>query len=296
VAENSVATMVSLGPLPSRAVMGSLTSDLDPVTDPITSTFDVINTFDVTLPWGELESRTQAEVLQGMNTCIVKHSDGTAEVLGFQTATLNSPGNYTLSNLLRRIRQNSSYSQNGYTGDRFALITTDAIKPIPMQLSNLENIYTFAGPAIGTSLDSAATVDATLTGMSKKPLSPILLAGSRLIDDAVFMNWTRRTRIGGSWPTGEGGPLGELFEAYEIDVMDTDHSTVLRTLTSTVPFVEYSAAQQTTDFGSLPIEIEVNIYQMSDFIGRGYPANFTFRLISGTSVSQTNTCTDGAVS
>jgi hypothetical protein len=118
-----------------------------------------------------------------------------------------------LSNLLRRIRQNSSYSQNGYTGDRFALITTDAIKPIPMQLSNLENIYTFAGPAIGTSLDSAATVDATLTGMSKKPLSPILLAGSRLIDDAVFMNWTRRTRIGGSWPTGEGGPLGELFEA-----------------------------------------------------------------------------------
>jgi hypothetical protein len=78
--------------------------------------------------------------------------------------------------------------------------------------------------------------------------------------------------------------------------MDTDHSTVLRTLTSTVPFVEYSAAQQTADFGSLPIEIEVNIYQMSDFIGRGYPANFTFRLISGTSVSQTNTCTDGAVS
>jgi len=295
-AENGNSTTVSIGSLANRAITGTLTTDLDPVTDPITSDFDVINTFDVTIPWGALESHTAGEVQSGMNTCIVKHGDGTAEILGFQTATLNSPGNYTLSNLLRRIRQNSSYSQNGISGDRFALLTIDTVKPVIMQLNNLNNVYTFAGPAIGTSLDSAITQDITLTGMSKKPLSPILLAGSRLIDDAVFINWTRRTRVGGSWATGENGPLGELYESYQIDIMDIDHTTVLRTLSSNVPFVEYSASQQTADFGSIPDTLEVNIYQMSDWVGRGFPANFTFRLLSGASVAQPNTTTTGAVS
>jgi hypothetical protein len=295
-AENGNATTVSIGPLANRAITGTLTSDLAPVTDPITSDFDVINTFDVTIPWGTLENHTAGEVQSGMNTCIVKHYDGTVEVLGFQTATLNSPGNYTLSNLLRRIRQNSSYSQNGYSGDQFALITTDTVKPVIMQLNNLNNVYTFAGPAIGTSLDAAATQNVTLTGMSKKPLSPILLGATRLTNDDALIHWTRRTRVGGTWATGENGPLSELYESYQVDIMDTDHTTVLRTLSSTTPSVLYTIANQIIDFGSQPDSFEVNVYQMSDWVGRGYPANFTFRLLSGASVVQSNTTTTGAVS
>ena len=296
VAEEAVATTVALGPLPNRAITGTLTSSLSPVSDPITSGFDTVNTFDVAIPWGELESRTASEVLSGRNTCIITHYDGTVEVLGFQTATLTSPGNYTISNLLRRIRQNSSFSQNGNTGQRFALLTPDTVLPLPMQLAKLNHVFTFAAPAVGTSLDAAVTIDATLTGMSKKPLSPILLTGSRLLNNDVQIQWTRRTRIGGSWPTGENGPLGELYEAYEIDVMAANHTTVLRTLTSTTPTVIYSIANQIADFGSQPNSVEVNIYQMSDFIGRGYPANFTFKLLDAGASIQANTTTTGAVS
>jgi len=295
VAENSVATMVSLGPMPNRAITGTLTSVLNPVSDPITSDFDLVNTFTVSIPWGELESHTEAEVLSGMNTCIVTHYDGSVEVMGFQTATLTSPGNYTISKLLRRIRQNSSFSQNG-SYQRFALLTLDCVKPISMQLPNLNKTYTFAAPAIGTSLDAAATVNCTLTGMSKKPLSPILLSASRQLNNDVLIHWTRRTRIGGSWPTGENGPLSEAYEAYEIDIMASNHTTVLRTLTSSTPTVTYSIANQITDFGSQPNTIEVNIYQISDFVGRGYPANFTFRLLDAGQSIQENHSTNGAVS
>ena len=295
-AENGNAVTLSLGPFANRAITGTLTSNLDPVTDPITADFDLVNTFDVSIQWGTLESHTAGEVLSGMNTCVIKHYDGTAEVLGFQTATLNSPGNYTISKLLRRIRQNSSYSQNGYNGDRFAMLTVDTVKPVVMQLNNLNNVYTFAGPAIGTSLDAADTQDLTLTGMSKKPLSPIGLNATRLLNNDAVISWTRRTRIGGTWATGENGPLGEASEAYEIDVMAANHTTVLRTLTSTTPTVLYTIANQIADFGSQPNTFEVNIYQMSDWVGRGFPANFTFRLLDAGASIQANTCTTGAVS
>jgi hypothetical protein len=294
-AENGTPSAIPLGPLANRAITGTLTSALDPVTDPITADFDVVNTFDVTIPWGTLESRTAGEVLSGMNTCIVTHYDGSAEVLAFQTATLNSPGNYTLSNLLRRIRQNSSFSQNG-SYQRFAMLTIDTVKPVIMQLNNLGNVYTFAGPAIGTSLDGAITVDCTLTGMSKKPLSPILLAASRQLNNDVTMSWTRRTRVGGSWPTGENGPLSEAYEAYEIDIMASNHTTVLRTLTSATPSVLYTIANQIADFGSQPNVIEVNIYQMSDWVGRGYPANLIFHVLDAGASIQANQSTTGAVS
>ena len=176
------------------------------------------------------------------------------------------------------------------------MITTDTVKPVIMQLNNLGNVYTFAGPAIGTSLDGAATVDCTLTGMSKKPLSPILLAASRQLNNDVTMNWTRRTRVGGSWPTGENGPLSEAYEAYEIDIMAANHTTVLRTLTSTTPSVLYTIGHQIADFGSQPNVIEVNIYQMSDWVGRGYPANLIFHVLDAGASIQANQSTTGAVS
>jgi hypothetical protein len=295
-AKDGTDTLVSLGPLANRAITGTLTSNLTAVTDPITSNWDNTNTFSVSIPWGQLESHTEAEVLAGMNTCVVTRYGGSVEVLGFCTATLTAPGQYTLSKLLRRIRQNSSFS-GAYTGARFALLTADSVKVVTMQLPDLNSTFTFAGPAIGTSLDAATTVDATLTGMSKKPLSPILLKASRAGDEDVTFTWTRRTRIGGSWPTGEDGPLGEAYEMYEIDIMDTDHTTVLRTLTAVTTSVEYTAAQQLADFGSpLPDAIEINVYQISDFVGRGYPGHAILHILGGANCDQDNTCTTGAVS
>jgi hypothetical protein len=67
--------------------------------------------------------------------------------------------------------------------------------------------------------------------------------------------------------------MTERTEAYEIDVMDG--VTVKRTLLSTTPTVDYPAADQITDFGSEQSSVEVNIYQISALVQRGYPLNAT---------------------
>ena len=62
-------------------------------------------------------------------------------------------------------------------------------------------------------------------------------------------------------------PLGEEQESYEVDIMSG--STVKRTLTATSSNVTYSAADQTTDFGSPPSSLTVRVHQLSEIFGRG---------------------------
>lgn len=277
VSKNAQPLQLSLGPLPSRAITGRLLSALSAATDPITSAFDLVSTFSVEIFWGALESKTADEVLAGFNTCVIQRADGTVEVLGFQTATLTAPRTYTISKLLRRIRQNSSFS-GASTGDKFALLKPGSTKLIGMQLQDVGAEFEFAGPRYGLALSEAPTQVITLAGMSKKPLSPITVISSRGSPPGdITISWTRRTRIGGTWPTGENGPLGEASEAYEVDILSAaSPPVVLRTLTSNTPSVVYLETDQIADFGSpVPASIEIKIYQMSGFIGRGYPANAT---------------------
>ena len=47
----------------------------------------------------------------------------------------------------------------------------------------------------------------------------------------------------------------------------------LRLLTATTQTVTYTAAQQTTDFGSPQSSINVKVYQISSTVGRGFPVS-----------------------
>ncbi len=52
-----------------------------------------------------------------------------------------------------------------------------------------------------------------------------------------------------------------------------DGGTVVRTIASAVPWVVYSEAQQLSDFGAVPMAVEVRICQLSTVVGRGYAAS-----------------------
>lgn len=73
--------------------------------------------------------------------------------------------------------------------------------------------------------------------------------------------------------TGVASPVGEASESYEIDVMSG--STVKRTIPSATPVITYTAADQTSDFGSPQSAITLRIYQLSATVGRGYPLEVT---------------------
>jgi hypothetical protein len=65
-------------------------------------------------------------------------------------------------------------------------------------------------------------------------------------------------------------PLAETSEAYEVEILNGEE--VVRTLAATTPSALYTAAQQTSDFGSTQPSITVRVFQLSEAVGRGFPA------------------------
>ena len=115
---------------------------------------------------------------------------------------------------------------------------------------------------------SYVQVEHAFTGRGLVPLSPAHVRGTRSGDD-LTVTWLRRTRIGGdSWDSAEV-PLGEASERYEIDILDGPD--VVRTLSTTTPTVTYTAADQTSDFGSPQPSISLRVHQLSTTARRGTP-------------------------
>ena len=104
------------------------------------------------------------------------------------------------------------------------------------------------------------------SGLGLRPLSPVHIRGQRTNGD-LAISWTRRTRLGGDGWIAAEVPLAEDSERFEIDILSG--STVKRTLTATSPTITYTAADQTTDFGTRPASVTARIYQVSAFAGRG---------------------------
>ena len=114
----------------------------------------------------------------------------------------------------------------------------------------------------------------TYEGVNLEPLSPVAANGVRDGSGNFTGSFYRRSRLSSSWwSTGVPAPVGETTEAYEIDVMSG--STVKRTISVSTPTFSYSAADQTTDFGSVQASITFRIYQLSEIVGRGYHLEVT---------------------
>jgi hypothetical protein len=105
------------------------------------------------------------------------------------------------------------------------------------------------------------------------PWAPVHVAGVRNGAGDLAISWVRRTRIGGVWTDGSDIPLNEESERYEVDVLNS--SIVVRTIAVTSPAANYTAGQQTADFGTPQSSVAVRVYQLSATVGRGWPAAAT---------------------
>jgi hypothetical protein len=66
-------------------------------------------------------------------------------------------------------------------------------------------------------------------------------------------------------------PLGEASESYDVEIWDSAYTTLKRTFAAlSAATASYTAAQQTTDFGSAQSTVYVRVYQLSAIVGRGY--------------------------
>lgn len=254
-------------------VIGETTTDFDKGTPWV---WDNANEVTVRLydPTESLASLSDLSVLNGANAMLIETPSGEWEVFQFVNATLNGDGTYTLSRLLRGQMGTEAYMGDPtpagarvvmYDTERFTYLEgTSANLGVDMMLR-----YGPSGVLIGDSRYSDETV--TPRGVAFRPYAPVdlkqVLSGSDLV-----LNWVRRTRYDGdAWDVVDV-PLNEEYERYEVDIFDGED--VVRTLVvDNTTTVTYTAAQQTTDFGSTQSSVAWVVHQMSATFGRGAPAN-----------------------
>jgi len=217
---------------------------------------------------GELVSVTREQMISGANYCAYG-ADGRWEIVRFQDAELQSDGSYLVSNWVRGDKGTEWATGLHQPGDWLILLDDPDNVFITMATESLTLERLYRAITQRDTIDSGDDVAFAYRGVNLEPLSAIDASGERDGSGNLAVEFTRRSRLTSSWwTTGVTAPVGEFAEAYEIDVMDG--ANVVRTITAAAPLFVYSAADQTTDFGSPQSDILFRIYQLSDVVGRGY--------------------------
>ena len=248
--------------LDARGTIGIATNAL-----PIgpTEVWDYKNVLTVELICGELESRTEAAVLNGYNAALVGN-----EIIQFQTAILVAPQVYELSGLLRGKLGTEDGLGTHLAGERFVLLASDEIGFLIETADDWDEPRNYKyGPQTVEILDPAyINVSHVSTGRIAQCWSPCHLAATRDAEGNATITWVRRARDNYEWLDKKDVPLGESYEQYEVDIYD-DNERVVQTFVSSTPALEYSVAAQLSGLGAVKDEIHINVYQVNDKRGRG---------------------------
>lgn len=244
----------------TKTIVGTCNSTIGEASE---FTRDLVNSVSVTVQSGQLESVSEMDFLNGRNCALVG-----GEILYFKNATLTAGNTYTLTEFLRG-RRGTEWAIPDHSSDETFVLLSGYIERILGETLDLNTQRLFKAPTTGQTLEDISATAFTTTGKSLKPYAPCHVKGVRVADDLII-TWIRRTRKGGELVDFKDVDLSELSEYYEIDILSgTD---VLRTLPGGTPTITYTAAQQIEDFGAVQSSVNVNIYQVSGYVGRGYPA------------------------
>lgn len=222
-------------------------------------------------PTRELTSVTEKALLNGANIALYGVS-GRWEVVRFKTAELQMDQTYNLSTFMRGCNGTEWTIGLHAPNDIFVLIDPNLINFLSLETSQIEFDIIYRAVTYNMDLASADSVPQIYHGVNLKPLSGCKAKVSRSAGD-VTLSWFRRTRIDGEWRNGVEISLSETTESYEVDVMNGP--VIVRTIAATSPTISYTAAEQTTDFGSPQDPITFRIYQLSSVVGRGYKYEVT---------------------
>lgn len=246
------------------AVMGDCTTALGNYTG--TNKFDWGNSVTVNVGSGLLASDTYENLLTlETNAALI----GNNEIIQFMNATLVSAGVYTLTGLLRG-RRGTEWAMTGHAaGERFVLLQLAGLRRVAQSTSEIGSERHYKAVTLGRALGTAVDYPFTSQAVGLKPYAPVDLRGSRDASANLTITWSRRTRLAKNFTDGTV-PLGEASESYQVDVFSSNtYTTLKRTISVTAASASYTAAEQTTDFGSAQATVYVRVYQMSATVGRG---------------------------
>ncbi len=219
---------------------------------------------------GTLSSVTETQMFTGSNW-FAYGADGRWEIIAAMNVILQSDDDYLLFDFLRGQMGTEWATGLHSTGDTIVLLNSDDLVFLSTSSGYIGVDRDYRGITVGDDINSDNSLTFSYDGVNLEPLSPCQLTGSRHpTNNDWTIVWTRRSRYAG-WRNLADIPLGETTESYEIEVYSSGtYTTLKRTLTSTTQTVQYTSAQQVTDFGSNQSTIYLKIYQLSSVVGRGY--------------------------
>jgi hypothetical protein len=224
--------------------------------------WDRVNTVDIELIAGSISASSEANVLNFANAALL----GT-EIIQFVDVTSLGGNEYRLSTLLRGRKGTDDQVATHATGEFFVLLTETALRRLNTSVDEIGQGFVYKGVTFGRSLQTTLQRYFENSALGLKPYMVNHVSSSRNGGGDITINWIRSSRVGHEWRDLVDNPIGELTEAYEIDVMNG--ATVVRTIEVNSETATYTSAEQNTDFGSNQDPLTVRIYQMSDYVGRG---------------------------
>jgi hypothetical protein len=250
----------------TEATMGTVPAALGDYTGG--NFFDSENEITVNLRHGTLTSVTDAQIYAGANAFALGNETVGFEVIQFKTAELVSGSTYILRQLLRGRKGTEHQQSTHVVNEKFVLLTSATVLRVPMEVASLNVARLYKGVTFFQPVVEATAISFTNTGAALKPYSPVHARILRDPADDMVIYWIRRGRLNNEWVDGIDVPLSEASESYSIEIYSG--ATLKRTLTSATQSVAYTAAQETTDFGSPQSSISLRIYQISADVGRGF--------------------------
>lgn len=210
---------------------------------------------------GAFESQSRLSVLAGANQIAIETSDGW-EVLAFETAALEPDGAWRLTGLLRGL---SGSPAPGAPAGASVVRLDGALGVLPVTDAERDAALSVIAVPQGAlrSDGRARQLQAVYQARDLRPLSPVHLKMT-LSGANLTLDWIRRARIGGDRWQGVDVPLGEAWEAYEVELHDLNGAVIARWSTASPKLV--------LSFSELPADLSghsFSVRQMSERYGAG---------------------------
>lgn len=278
----------------SGATIGSLVSSLPVGVLPGGSpTLDEVHVITVDLVSGGFESRPESEVTNsGANTLAIGVK-GRWLIVGFCKATQISAARWELSRLVWGRRGTEYLIGTPLAGDKVVVISGSGITRVPLDPLLIGTELLYRAVSIGSDFADGTEFDYAGNGQALVPFSPKNFVAN-IVGAGIQLSWTRRDRLGQEL-TGFVDPISDPPLTFQVDVLATGSPTiVVRTITVTAETALYTNAQIIADFGVLPSQALVKIYQISPTVGRGIPLDGTITFGIGGSTTLTFAATGRA--
>ena len=217
-----------------------------------TNRFDRGNELWVDMIAGQFASISDTAVFSGTNWVAIETAPDFWEIVGFATASLQSPGRWRLTRLLRGLLGTEDAIANPAPAGARVVVLDGGVKPLPIGSADYCAAWNWRIGASSKPAGDPANLAVSFAPSARglRPWRPCHAKRTNLPGGDIALSWTRRSRAfaGENWALTEV-PLGEAAEGYEIDILNG--AAVVRTVSGlATPAFTYTAAMQTADFGA----------------------------------------------